>query len=110
MPVSPDLARAQQSNMTRALMRDMWGAVRMVTMADVRSVKVRTLTVAGGKQDDVQATREVGMALRTQCEDSKAVVISGAAHLWNLQWPRLFADCVRAWIKGGVLPRECEEL
>jgi pimeloyl-ACP methyl ester carboxylesterase len=71
---------------------------------------MRTLAVAGAKQDDVAGTGRLGHVLRIGCEESRAVVIDGALHAWNLQWPELFARGITAWIEGRELPVEFREL
>jgi hypothetical protein len=70
----------------------------------------RTLAVAGGKQDDVDGTRRLGHVLRIGCEESRAVVVDGAVHAWDLQWPELFARGITAWIELRELPVEFKEL
>lgn len=79
---------------------------------EVRGVKgVRVLCVAGGRQDDVKATRRVGEVWREEgVVDSRAVVVRGAVHAWNLQMPELFAEGIKAWVEGRELPGEFEEL
>lgn len=84
------------------------GEVRMEAMEHVTA---RTLTVAGGRMDDVEATRRQGAALRRGCAESRAAVVRHAWHPWNLQLPELFAAGVYAWAKGlGELPEGFEEL
>ena len=75
---------------------------------------VRVLSVAAGKQDDVDATKKVGEVWResgvTERLGSRAVVVREAVHAWDLQMPELFAEGVRAWIEGREMPGEFEAL
>ncbi|KAL2126518.1 hypothetical protein VTI74DRAFT_778 [Chaetomium olivicolor] len=72
---------------------------------------VRVLTVAGGKQDDVEATRKMGRVWTEMGrEGCKAAVVRGAVHSCDLQMPEVFAEGVRAWVEGRELPREFEVL
>lgn len=84
-----------------------WGEVRAIR-------EVRTLNVAGGKQDDVQATKKVGQVWKesgvAEATGSRAVVVRDALHAWDLQMPELFAEGVKAWIEGRELPEKFEEL
>jgi pimeloyl-ACP methyl ester carboxylesterase len=99
-------------------------------------VKSRTAVVAGGKQDDVGAAGVLGRVMRGEVkgagvvvggeeereeerveegagdgnEQSKAYVVDGAVHAWDLQFPELFAKGVRAWVEGGEMPGEFREL
>jgi hypothetical protein len=70
---------------------------------------MRTLVVAGGRQDDVKGTRKLGCVLKLGNEESRAVVVDGALHAWNLQWPELFARRIITWIEGRELPAEFKE-
>ena len=71
---------------------------------------MRTLVVAGGRLDDVEGTRRLGQVLRGGCDESRAFVMDGAVHAWNLQWPKLFAEGIKAWIERRELPEEFKEL
>ena len=56
----------------------------------------------------MEGTRRLGHALRLGCEESRSVVVSGAVHAWDLQWPELFATGVEAWVERRELPVEYE--
>lgn len=72
---------------------------------------LRVLSVAGGEQDDVEATRRMGRVWRELGrEGCVAAVVKGAVHAWNLQMPEVFAEGVRAWVEGRELPGEFELL
>ncbi|KAK0719398.1 Alpha/Beta hydrolase protein [Lasiosphaeris hirsuta] len=75
---------------------------------------VRVLDVAAGRQDDVEAARRVGRVWReTGARErlgSRAVVVRGAVHAWDLQLPELFAEGIRAWVEGRDLPERFEDL
>jgi hypothetical protein len=66
---------------------------------------MRTLAVAGERQDDVEGTRRLGQVLRGGCDESRAFVVNGAVHAWNLQWPELFAEGIEAWIERRGVAR-----
>ncbi|GAB1315506.1 Dihydrolipoyllysine-residue acetyltransferase component of acetoin cleaving system [Madurella fahalii] len=82
---------------------------------EVRRIdSVRVLCVAGGKQDDVDSTRKVGEVWKkegiTERLGSRAVMVKEAVHAWDLQFPELFAEGVKAWVEGRELPEEFESL
>ncbi|KAF7543224.1 hypothetical protein G7Z17_g10906 [Cylindrodendrum hubeiense] len=103
-----------------ALLREMrrnrrWEVIREVdlglmelTWEDVRALPVKTLSIAAGNVDDVEAVRRMGREMPV--EGSLGVVVRGAVHTWNLQKPELFAEGIKAWIEGRALPAELEVL
>jgi hypothetical protein len=72
--------------------------------------QTRVALVAGGKHDDFETAREMGKIIIENCQGSKAYVVRKAIHGWDLQYPELFAQGVRAWIEGSTMPEEYEEL
>jgi hypothetical protein len=52
----------------------------------------------------------LGQVLRGGRDESRAFVVNGAVHAWNLRWPELFAEGIRAWIEKRELPKEFKEL
>jgi hypothetical protein len=73
--------------------------------------KTRVMLVAGGKNDDVEATQTAGQMIKEKCPGSRAFVIKNAVHAWDLQFPELFAQGVRAWVEEvDELPAEFVEL
>jgi hypothetical protein len=85
----------------------------MKSIEEIRGVRV--LAIAGGKQDNVDMTQQMGRALRiaSGCNGqgrSKAVVVKDAVHAWDMQFPKLFASGIKAWVAGNDLPSEFEEL
>lgn len=105
-----DLRKDMKRNFSFGLVTDAYGTILNFTQDDVSGISTRTLAVAGGAQDDVEATREMGRALRRNCPTSKAAVAKGALHAWDLQFPELFARSVRAWMENLALPYGLEEL
>ncbi|KAK7413600.1 hypothetical protein QQX98_007535 [Neonectria punicea] len=84
---------------------------------DVKSVGALDkpiLAVAGGKVDSVEGTKKMGEILKQQSreggKETRAVVVRKAIHEWNLQFPELFADGVKAWVENQPLPEEFELL
>ncbi|KAI1111255.1 Alpha/Beta hydrolase protein [Nemania sp. NC0429] len=72
---------------------------------------VRTLVVAGEVVDDARTAALMGRLLRENgSPGSEAVLAKGAQHLWDLQFPLLFAQSVTAWIEGRGLPDGFEKL
>ncbi|KXX83041.1 Dihydrolipoyllysine-residue acetyltransferase component of acetoin cleaving system [Madurella mycetomatis] len=98
------------------LVKTVYGSIlECLGWEEVRGIdRVRVLCVAAGKQDDVNATREVGQVWKgegiTERLGSKAAVVREAVHAWDLQFPELFAEGVKAWIEGRQLPQEFESL
>ncbi|KAG8673651.1 hypothetical protein FPOAC1_006965 [Fusarium poae] len=87
------------------------------SMEDVRVVGdsgVRTCVVAGGKMDQVEAIKEMGVVLREAGKNkgvqNEAFVVRDAYHPWHLQLPELFASGVAAWVGNQELPKEFERL
>ncbi|KAI1331786.1 Alpha/Beta hydrolase protein [Xylariaceae sp. FL0255] len=81
-------------------------------MSDGRGIRV--LVLSGEAVDDVSTAREMGRILRERkrkdgksdglAMDHRAALVSGAQHLWDMQFPQLFADSVTACIDGNNLP------
>ncbi|EKJ71534.1 hypothetical protein FPSE_08275 [Fusarium pseudograminearum CS3096] len=75
---------------------------------------VRTCVIAGGKMDQVDAVKEMGVVLREGGHEkgvkNEAVVVRDAYHPWHLQLPELFAAGVAAWLGNKELPKEFDRL
>jgi pimeloyl-ACP methyl ester carboxylesterase len=69
-----------------------------------KEVCVRTLAVAGGRQDDVEGVRRLGRVFRKGNEKSRGSVVEMALHSWDLQMPELFVEGVVKWIEEKELP------
>lgn len=74
----------------------------------------RILFAAGGHGDNIEATkkaveifREFG---RVDGKKTRAVVVDGAIHGWNLQFPELFAEGIKAWVEEKPLPEGFSEI
>ncbi|EAQ82873.1 hypothetical protein CHGG_11049 [Chaetomium globosum CBS 148.51] len=116
---SDDLVAELRANITWPLVRDMFPWILGFTLEDVRRLRVRTLTVAGARGDDVPMLERTADALRRRRTDggeawpedgSGGVVLREAEHAWDLQFPELFAQGVAAWVEGGELPKEFERV
>ncbi|KAI8954448.1 Alpha/Beta hydrolase protein [Xylaria longipes] len=72
---------------------------------------VRTLVLVGEVVDDARTAGSMGRLLRGNgSPNSEAVLVKGAQHLWDLQFPMLFAESVTAWIEGWGLPDGLKKL
>lgn len=67
---------------------------------------MKTLAIAGAKQDAIEPTRQFGKVLKRGNIESRAVIIEEGLHTWDMQFPKLFADGVKAWFEGKELPAE----
>ncbi|KAI1207601.1 alpha/beta-hydrolase [Annulohypoxylon truncatum] len=83
-------------------------------MVEVGKKDIRIALVVGGKQDNVEGTREMGQLLTSlgskAGKESRAFVVKDAIHGWNLQYPVVFARGIRAWIEKHPLPQGFEPL
>ncbi|KAK8131750.1 hypothetical protein PG984_008188 [Apiospora sp. TS-2023a] len=77
----------------------------------------RVAVVAGGKQDHIEGVHEIGRLLRSMGsggpgggEDTRTFVVKNGIHVWNLQYPEVFAQSVRAWIEGYPMPMALDML
>jgi pimeloyl-ACP methyl ester carboxylesterase len=110
------LRAESKANFSMQLIENGFGSCLKLTMKSIEEIKgVRVLAIAGGQQDNVDMTQQMGRALRLSSgrEDgggSKAVVIKDAVHAWDTQLPELFANGIKAWVAGTDLPGEFEEL
>ncbi|KAK5059905.1 hypothetical protein LTR84_009788 [Exophiala bonariae] len=104
------LIEEQKKNLDSKTVRQVYASILTMTLEEVQKISVRTLSVAGGIQDDVDATRKMGLVLKMKNEKSKAVLVKKAVHAWDLQHPQLFADGIKAWIEEKQLPAEYEDL
>lgn len=114
MQVSDELLLEQQENFSYALLRDGFGGIAASTFDKVKELaetEVRTLAVAGEKQDDVENTRKMGQVLKEHgSPQNMAAVAKDAIHAWDLQKPELMAESIKAWIVNKPLPEGIGEL
>ena len=84
-----------------------WGKT---AIDDVAQKDKRILAIAGDQGDNVEGTKKMGKVFRAQGHEdgkkSQACVVKGAIHAWNLQFPELFADGIKAWVGNEPLPEE----
>jgi pimeloyl-ACP methyl ester carboxylesterase len=113
-----ELLQEMRNNLGWELIEGVYSSILGITMDDVANLHARTLTVAGGQQDDLLATEEMGARLRERAMESEfqpdhrshAVMVRRAVHAWDLQLPELFADGIIAWIEQKPLPDGFEQL
>jgi pimeloyl-ACP methyl ester carboxylesterase len=114
LKISPELKEEIKKNRSWELARETYGGISTqfgwATVEKVAASGVRTCVVAGGKMDQVEPVREMGVILRKGGVESRAVVVREAVHWWSVQFPDLFAAGVKAWIYGETLPVEFEGL
>jgi pimeloyl-ACP methyl ester carboxylesterase len=117
--MSDELIAEMSDNITWELMQDMFPWILSFTLDDVHRLRVRVLSIAGAKDDDVPAIERTAAALRNRRSEngetwpndgSGAVVLREATHGWDMQFPELFAHGVSAWVREEQLPREFERL
>ena len=112
-----EVLRAESKrNFSLELIENGFGSALKITMKHIEEIKgVRVLAIAGGKQDNVDMTQQMGRAFeissgRKDKGGSKAVVVRNAVHAWDDQLPDLFARGIKAWVAGTDLPSEFEDL
>lgn len=107
----PRLREEFRQNQSMALLRAGYSACTAVTPEELADIQgVRVAIVAGGKRDSIAQTREAGRILRSKDQECQAFVVRDAVHLWDLQFPELFAQGVRAWVDGSTMPKKFEVL
>jgi pimeloyl-ACP methyl ester carboxylesterase len=94
------------------VMRDVFSSIVELGWDDVRGINgVRTLAVAGAKQDSVEGVKKMGTTWKESGQSmNRAVVVKDAVHAWDLQLPELFAQAITAWVEQRPLPEELKEL
>ncbi|KIX99151.1 uncharacterized protein Z520_04727 [Fonsecaea multimorphosa CBS 102226] len=92
------------------LLRQGYAAILSFRVEDIKSIRARTLIVAASALDNVEITRRMGRLLRENNAESKAAVVTGLVHAWNLRFPELFAETIVAWAECRDLPKGLEEL
>lgn len=119
LKVSDELVAEMRNNITWQLVQDMFPWILSFTLDHVRQLKVRTLSIAGAKGDDMPMIERTANALRSRRtsqdeawpeDGSGAVVLREAMHGWDMQFPELFAQGVSAWVNRERLPNEFERL
>jgi pimeloyl-ACP methyl ester carboxylesterase len=61
-----------------------------------------TLVVVGEREPRI--SKRYAWALCNTIEGTTGKIVAGAGHAWNLEWPDLFNQMVRAWFAGAPLP------
>jgi pimeloyl-ACP methyl ester carboxylesterase len=108
---SHDELRIQTTkNFDLDLLKQGYTAMLNFTAEDMAMIRVRTLLVAASALDNAVATRRMGQLLQDKNPDSRAVVVKGYVHAWNLRFPQLFAQTVTAWVENTELPNGLQQL
>ncbi|KAI1123107.1 Alpha/Beta hydrolase protein [Nemania abortiva] len=110
-----ELHAETQANFSFALLKLGYAQIAGFTLEDsvpaLAASGIRTLVLAGEAVDDARTARSMGRLLRENgSPDGQAVLVEGAQHLWDLQFPSLFAESVRAWAEGRELPAALKKL
>ncbi|KAM0633922.1 hypothetical protein ACHAPW_002858 [Verticillium nonalfalfae] len=110
-----DLLVEMRKNCQLGMLRDEFSTIARYRLEDVGKIEARTLMVAGGRQDDVGASKLAGQVLENRMirgqrldDGSRSVVVRDALHAWDLQFPELFARGVLAWVEERPLPEVYE--
>lgn len=74
------------------------------TIESLAGVTVPFLAVAGGKETFV--AKDMVRTLIKGAPHAVGGIVKDAGHVWNLQFPKLFSDMVRAFINEQPLPQE----
>ena len=68
------------------------------------------MAAAGDQGDDFDGAKEMALTFRSEGRGdgkrSAAVLIKGAIHAWNLQFPELFAEGIRTWVEEKPPPQD----
>ncbi|KAG5756926.1 hypothetical protein H9Q69_004454 [Fusarium xylarioides] len=98
---SPEGSKAKNHSTERSTAMNM--ELSAFSMEDVKAVAdsgVRTCVIAGGKMDQIDPVRDMGVILREGGQKTgvknEAVVVRDAYHPWHLQLPELFAAGIAA--------------
>lgn len=109
-----ELRQEMISNGTFSLIRDAYCSILEFSKDNLTKIGTtgkRVLAVAGGRHDDVESTRQMVKLLKQNgSPQSKAVVVKRAVHGWDLQFPELFAQGIKAWIEEDALPHDYDNL
>ncbi|KAI0538841.1 Alpha/Beta hydrolase protein [Xylaria digitata] len=104
-----------QSNFSFELVKLGYGELAEFTLESgisaLARAGVRTLVLVGEVVDDARTAGLMGRLLKENgSPESKAVLVTSAQHLWDLQFPLLFSRSAKAWIEDQELPAELKEL
>jgi pimeloyl-ACP methyl ester carboxylesterase len=77
----------------------MWSYTSIVTPTKTASP---TLVAVG--ENETPLAKKAALALSSSIHAASGILVPSAAHIWNLQYPDLFADMVRAWVSDQPLP------
>jgi pimeloyl-ACP methyl ester carboxylesterase len=107
----PGLREVFRGNQSMALLTAGYETIHEFRLEDVGRIEgVRIAIVAGAKRDSVKDTMEAGRVMVRKNEACRAFVVRDAVHLWDVQFPELFAQGVRAWVNAEEMPKEFERL
>jgi pimeloyl-ACP methyl ester carboxylesterase len=96
-----DLARSNDAGFLKTIYTELVG-FRMP-----ESISCPLLVCAGEKESGAaKAYGQISLRPFHRYETAEGVLMPDGSHAWPLQYPRIFAEMTRSWIRGGELPRE----
>lgn len=109
------LRKENKANFSKTLVENGFGGCLGVTIDTIGKIRdARVVVVAGGLQDNLDVTKEMGNALRkaggSESSKCKSMVVRKAVHAWDMEYPKLFAEEIKAWVEERDLPEEYEEV
>lgn len=110
-----ELRRETKKNFSMDLLRKGYGGILDVTVENATTAlaktDVRTLLLGGELQDNTNIIRSMAELLKTGGNNnSTGMVVRGALHGWDLQFPGKFAQSIDAWINQSPQPEGIEKL
>lgn len=103
--VLPQYQAMLTEDLTRSASLEFNERTLRVLMDAKRPARAERLLVVAGQKETV-AAKSAARTARREIVGATGVIVPGARHLWNLQYPDLFTDMIRAWVTGAPLPRE----
>ncbi|KAH8664652.1 Alpha/Beta hydrolase protein [Xylariales sp. PMI_506] len=118
LKIDPKLAEDIKNNRSRELTRNMFTSALndfgTSVIEQVAESGVRVCVIAGGKMDQVDRVKSMGLAIRDGGGKkglvNRVIIIRDGYHPWHFQFPGLFIAGVKAWVEGEELPHGYEDL
>jgi pimeloyl-ACP methyl ester carboxylesterase len=103
------VGRESRNNQNYEMLKTAWVSLREAKLPgrsepSYWQLPMRSLALAGEKQDHVKGVQELGRALRRGNAESRAGKIPSVPHWWFLNRPQLLVNIITAWIEQRELP------